>query len=295
MAAQSNTLESSINELPMLPTVLVRLLAADVSSDSFFDEVLRLGNEDPTLAVKLIQLSNSSLSAPRNPIITPEQAVIRIGTRQIANMLLVMSVIKVFVPSSKGQQNLWRHAIETAVIARQIARRDKNYGIDPEAAYLAGLLHDIGRFLLYATNTEALSKIDETNWETMGELAEAERRLLGYDHTQAGLKACQKWGLSLLVSGVVRLHHEYTSVEKRTKDPILLKMLPIVQMADSLSVLMLQHKNLLDLENSILLKVVSEQCIHPQWSNPPLDPKELCTLLPALVHESAAVCKDLGL
>jgi len=195
-------------ELPMLPAVLVKLLSLDTENDDYFEDVITLGNEDPTFAVRLVQLSNSTFSSPSEQITTLQQAVVRVGVKAILSMITGLSVLKVFNPKTDGERNLWIHAVETAIIARNITRVNKTLAVDPEAAYLCGLLHDIGRFVLFDANSKQLSRVDEAHWESPQQLVEIEQRILGINHALVGFMACKKWELPILIAEVVKLHHQ---------------------------------------------------------------------------------------
>lgn len=79
-------LAAHAEQLPLLPTVVMRVLALDTRSDQYFEALLAVAEEDPTFAVRLIRLANAPRSAPAKPIITIRQAVVRLGARGISGI-----------------------------------------------------------------------------------------------------------------------------------------------------------------------------------------------------------------
>ena len=125
-------LENELEEPPLLPAVIVRLLALDAKHENYFDKVLKLSQEDPTFALRAMQLRNSAVSSPSSPITTLQDAVVRLGVNSVASLVTSMSAIRVFVPKKQGEKNLWVHSIQVAVYSRIIARIATELKVNPE-------------------------------------------------------------------------------------------------------------------------------------------------------------------
>ncbi|MGB5257508.1 MAG: HDOD domain-containing protein, partial [Woeseiaceae bacterium] len=80
-------MEDKIDELPLLPQVLVRILQLDTESDSFFEEFGKLTKEDPAFAVRVITLANSAASAPAVPVVSIRDALTRMGSHAIRGLV----------------------------------------------------------------------------------------------------------------------------------------------------------------------------------------------------------------
>lgn len=80
-------------------------------------------------------------------------------------------------------------------------------GLSPDEAYLVGLLHDIGRFVLFQEAPEQLREIDESGWDTPTALLELEKQICGLDHAELGALACRKWGIPETIAETIALHH----------------------------------------------------------------------------------------
>ena len=83
----------AVDELPVLPSVVVRLMSLTPESEKFFEEVLTVASEDPGLALRVIRTANSPMSAPRSPITSLEAAVARLGANHIADLEVLAEAI----------------------------------------------------------------------------------------------------------------------------------------------------------------------------------------------------------
>lgn len=202
-------LQRHLDELPVLPVVLVGLLNANPDSDTYFEEVEDLVSSDPAFATRLLRYANSAASSPGRPIVKVHEALSRLGCTMAVNLILAASAAKVFVPRHAWAKALWVHALGVGALARALAPLSpRTPKVDPEEAYICGLLHDIGRFILYLEAPDSLRQIDEHDWATPSELVFAEQAICGFTHVELGAIAAQKWGLPAGMAEVVRWHHE---------------------------------------------------------------------------------------
>jgi putative nucleotidyltransferase with HDIG domain len=242
---RAKAIAERVDTLPLLPSVLLRVLHLDPESDGYFDELLKLASQEPNLAVRLLRYANSAASAPAKPIHSLQQAAMRLGTAECAHIVTALAVARVFVPRTKEQRMLWRHSVQVAYVARMIACRDTRAREAHEQAYVGGLLHDIGRFAMFEAATEDLQKVNESDWATPDELLASETALLGYDHAQLGALVCERWNLPSLLTEVVRLHH-VAVLPPHAAGGALGEDLRVVRLADTIAVYVDLHPDLLD-------------------------------------------------
>ncbi len=224
-----NPFEHKVDELPLLPGVVVKVMGLSYDSEQLFEDVLEVASEDPALAVRVLKMANSAMSSPVSPIDSLERAVARLGATHVAEFVTAAAVTRVFVPRSLGERNLWHHAVEVATACRLMVSQRPTKGADPGAAYLAGLLHDIGRLVMFDQSPEFIQAVDDLAWTTPGELVEAELRVVGADHANIGARVCEHWQVPPVTTRTVRDHHRDLS----EGDP---PMLAVVKQADWLSV-----------------------------------------------------------
>lgn len=218
-------LEKHMAELPSLPTVVSQFMTLDRQDDSYFDKLLTILESDPNLSSRVLASANSAASGSRAPITTLRLALGRVGSQAVSNMVLAMSMTSVFVPRDEWEKSLWRHAVQVATAARELALRSLDVEIDPDEAYACGLLHDIGRFIMFQEAPDQLREIDEADWDEPEGLLERERSICGLTHPDLGALVCRRWGIPETIAQVVQEHHG-------RPDGRLAKLTALIQIAD---------------------------------------------------------------
>ncbi len=206
-ALVKDQLLKKVDTLPVLPRVLSQLLELDPAAPSWFDDLVKLVEAEPSYAIRLIGAANSMAAHSVTPITRIRDAVVRLGAREVSNLIISMSVVRVFVPRNDWERGLWTHALEVAAVARALARH-ANMGLNFEQAYLGGLLHDVGRFIMFDVAPAALREVDAAAWDTPSELVSAERDVCGTDHAELGAEACARWLIPAHFANLVRFHHD---------------------------------------------------------------------------------------
>lgn len=228
-------IEEQLRSLPLLPVVVTKMLTLNRDAEDYFEEITQLAGQDPTFAVRLIRIANSSALAARSQITSLRSAIVRLGTAQIAALVTSIAVSRIFVPNSREARDLWLHSIQVALAARSLAVMGEKLDIAPDDAYLAGLLHDIGRFLLIDSRVDELTELVEYGWESPRMLLDRERTLCGFDHAQLGWRICSTWGLPPSIVSLVRAHHAADLEGASGHNRRLRNMVRITRLADGLS------------------------------------------------------------
>lgn len=209
--SRANTLLDSdvagkLRELPALPAIVLELL---VSFDDPDVDVARLADtiaRDQALSARTLRVANSPLYRLASKVKTINQAIMVLGFDTVRTLVAAGAIVDA-LPGNGGQLDLaqfWRHSMATAVCARNVARRTR---VNPEQAFLAGLLHDIGRLVL-ATRypqqyTAAAAWRDAQDcWEV-----DAEQQVLGMTHQQVGLMLAEAWQFPALIQRAIGYHH----------------------------------------------------------------------------------------
>lgn len=282
---------ADVGELPVLPDVVMQILKLDVADMDYFEKVGRLIARDPGAAAHLLVFANSARVRGVSEIRSIDEALVRLGARGVANMVTTMGLAKVFKPKKSFEKLLWVHSLEVAMAGRAIVRvlRDKN--INGEEIYLAGLLHDIGRFVLFHEVTEEVSPASEATWENAALQLAAEVDVCGVDHTELGGYACERWGIAPSVRNVVRYHHtplDHPEFEEKAQ-----RYLEIVAAADQI----MSHgalksgSDLGALEPKEARNVITERI--PLWA--PVDPADLVEPMQDAARQARAAAVAIGI
>ncbi|MEM9203554.1 MAG: HDOD domain-containing protein [Actinomycetota bacterium] len=201
-------LERRIDELPVLPTVIGQLFSLDPDADGYFEQLLELVEADATFTARTLSAANAAASAPRHPIETVRAALARLGSDGVRSLVMAVAVTRVFIPRDEWEVSLWRHALQTASASRRLAAFAPEALVSPEVAYVIGLLHDIGRFVMVAEAPDSLRIIHEGTWDAPNELVDQERAICGLSHAEIGVMACRRWGLPAVIEDVIGRHHD---------------------------------------------------------------------------------------
>jgi len=239
-----------------------------------------------------MSIANSASSGPELPIRSIPQAMARIGARKTGQLFLSMAVMKVFVPKSEGELDLWRHALQVAVASREIARASGR-DVSPHEAYLVGLLHDIGRFVMFEHCPARLRGIEERDWLEPQQIVAEEREACGYDHGELGWRACKGLSIPPALSELIRLHHLPSTVTQELP-AAQGTVLRIVQQADLLSRLFLSGQSPFDLPPEERVELLERRCILPDWDWVPLTGGALERLLDPIITYSNLLMLSVG-
>jgi len=285
----------AVDQLPTLPSVITQLMSLSISDERFFEKVKQLAEQDPTFTARLIKIANSSAFPSITPVTSISHAVSRIGSRRIKELITTFAIAKIFVPSNKSERDLWAHSIQVAVASQLIASIATELNINPEEAYLAGLLHDIGRFVLFNIIPDGPEKIDKQEWDNPEHLLEAEKKVCGFNHAALGGFAAKRWGLPESISDVIGRHHCHDHSILNQQEIKKGNLIKIIQMGDCLSVMLMKEPDILYVTPKELQAQIESKCIHESWHVPPISSLLLQSEVLNIHHKSSNTFIGLGL
>ena len=201
-----------IARLPAMPQILIKLIEHLQADDLGMAELAALVAKDAGMTSKVLAVANSS-AYHRGHARTAglEHSLVALGTDMIKTLVISESVFQTFNSfphsGSTDLRGFWKNSLTTAVIARDLAKR-MDYP-HAEEAYLAGLLHNVGRLALLATAPKEYAfnftaRDDE-------DLCAVEQRTLQITHTEAGAWLIERWNLDSFLADSVLYHHEPSS------------------------------------------------------------------------------------
>ncbi len=176
--------------------------------ETSFMDIAEIINKDSSLSLRLLKIANSTFYSFPTKIETITQAITVIGTNQLRDLVLATVVLDSFngIPERLINMDLfWRHSIACGLAARVIATYRREINVD--RFYVRGILHDIGRLILYMEIPKQANKALELSKAEDKLLHDAEYDVMGYDHAAVGGALLRAWKLPENLEESVAFHH----------------------------------------------------------------------------------------
>jgi len=216
--------------LDSLPSVYHHIIQVINSPRSSSGQIAEAISTDVNLTARLLRLVNSPFYGFPSKVDSISRAVTLIGTREIMVLASGVSVIQFFegIPSEVlDMHSFWKHSIATGIFSRILCRYK---GLNEEQAFVAGLLHDIGRLVMFRKLPNASAAVMQLVAEQSIVLSEAEHKVIGFDHAAVGARLLQKWKFPAVLPDMVAGHH----APSQARDPIAAC---VVHIADTLALI----------------------------------------------------------
>ncbi|HOZ46097.1 MAG TPA: HDOD domain-containing protein [Candidatus Hydrogenedentes bacterium] len=223
---------SRVKKAPPLPTITLRVFDLIGRADVDIDELLNVVQYDPGLTSNVLRLANSARFAASQTIRSLRDALVRLGTKQVSELILMSVVAPQTGVPVRGYDlpagTLLEHSIAVAVCCDELANA---VGVDaPDHVFTAGLLHDVGKIVLGAFVEIDAQPILDLAYQKHISFEEAESQVLGINHAEVGARLLENWGLPEPIVAGVRWHHRPEDFDEG--DPL---MVDLVHVADNLS------------------------------------------------------------
>jgi len=203
----NQTIKLRVKTLPSLPTSVMSLTKIAGDEHSTTDDIYHVLEKDPALSSSVLKLANSAIYASDNLVSDLRTAIQRLGMDSILSLCRGVAVIRNYRAGELlDVVHLWQHSTAVGLTAKAICKHLGNFSL-AETAFLAGLLHDIGKIALDRCFTKEYTPVMQAIKD--GEdLAEAEKRILGVTHTGVGVVVATEWKFPKNIVEVIRDHHE---------------------------------------------------------------------------------------
>jgi HD-like signal output (HDOD) protein len=208
-------------KLPEIPSIVFELNEVIVDPLASTDNIAQVVNKSPSLTALLLRIVNSPFYGFPSKIESISRAVTIIGTREISSLALGISMITNFEGIPKQVLDMYaflRHGLACGIISRLLAAH-KNVP-QTEQLFVSGLLHDIGRLIVYKYFPDQAKLLLSACRTSNGLLYEEEGVYLGCKHTDIGKYLLKEWKLPPALESNIFYHHNPSSAPDPTSATI---------------------------------------------------------------------------
>lgn len=197
-----------LRDLPTLPKVALEVRRIVSDPKSSMTDLMEVISKDPPISSRVLRIANSAyLGVPRK-IDNLRTALVILGTKEISNLVMTITILRLFPASESGGIDITKFWTHSAACAEVTAGLYEGLRLPvPASAYFAGLLHDIGKIILYQYFHEYHVKCHQLAQKANISAVEAELQVIGVDHGHIGGWLTQRWNLPDEISRAVSQHH----------------------------------------------------------------------------------------
>jgi putative nucleotidyltransferase with HDIG domain len=200
---------AQVEKMRPMPMNVTRILTAIDEANNTASTISDLIGLDQALAASVLQMANSAGMGYGAECTSLNDAVMRLGLKRVKILVLGAASSGPLTRRLNGYRlgagELWNHSVTTAMTAQWVSRYVRYP--DPEEAYVAGLLHDMGKLILdqymmvdYLRLLELMRQYKLAMWQV-------EEKLLGIDHPTIGSLMAKKWNFPVVLTDAIRFHH----------------------------------------------------------------------------------------
>lgn len=186
----------NFKNIPVQAGIISKIISLDVDSNNCFQELEDLISSDQGVASLVLRVVNSPFYSRGNKVATIPYAISLLGYGVVRSLALLAFSRSLFsqTRNERFRLHIWQHSLLTAIASQSICRELGNARLADEA-FIAGLMHDVGKVLMFSHNPELYEQVFQVSLANDCGSAHSEQQLFGFDHCQVGLEAVKEWKL----------------------------------------------------------------------------------------------------
>lgn len=200
----------SLDDLPPMPETMLKARELMTDPDSSIKDLADALEADQSITAKVLRIANSAFYGMSGKVASIQRAAVLLGQRNLAEVVTLTGAADLLgfelFGYGIGAGDLWRHSVAAAYSAKRLSEQH-----DPELAdeaFIAGLMHDSGKIVLDSHILERKAAFEEFLDSGERMFIDAERRILGFDHSEIAAEMCARWNIPPSVGAAIRYHHQ---------------------------------------------------------------------------------------
>jgi putative nucleotidyltransferase with HDIG domain len=207
MNSELENIIQTAGDLPAMPVVATKVMQLVEDENVTAAELAKIVASDPAVAARIMKISNSPLYGCQRQNQTLPGAIMLMGFNTLKSLVVAAYLKDVFKPIGLTEKMLWEHSFGAALAARIIASDIRE--INPEEAFLAGLLHDIGKLIMLNHDRDKFHTVIEQCFNEGTCFEDAEKQVYPYTHAELGGCVLEKWNFPDVLVKAVTQHHTF--------------------------------------------------------------------------------------
>jgi HD-like signal output (HDOD) protein len=215
MADPSPAIDAFLNKhsiVKALPENMTRILRMASDKECDINQLLKLISQDAALAGSIMKAVNSAFYSLQTKVTRLDRAVTFMGLRAVKEITVSSCFSTMCKPVQFGKydaRDLWDHSVGVAIMARELAIRSE--ALDPEEAFLAGMMHDLALLLALQSEVKLGTTLIDAAEGSDEPFTAHEQRVFGFNHCELGERLSTNWSLAPQLISVIRWHHDQES------------------------------------------------------------------------------------
>ncbi len=215
-------------DLPTIPIVATKVMQMIEMDNISVEDIANVVTTDPAVAARVLKIANSAFYGCQRQIQTISGAIVVLGFNTLRSLVVAASVKEVYKPFGLTEKMLWDHSLGAGLASRIIATSTRK--ANPEEAFLAGLLHDIGKTIMNSLDRDKFQIVMQRCYNEGLFFEEAEESVFTFRHDDVGAMVVKKWNFpESLVTAI--LHHHRLDFPQET-DQYMVHLSSVIAMAD---------------------------------------------------------------
>jgi putative nucleotidyltransferase with HDIG domain len=202
---------AAVDKMPAFPKSVQRILDLTRNIACAPKELVQVIEKDPVMTIKLLKILNSAYYNFPKKVTSVSQCVVYLGLNTVKNLALNIAAIGILPKQNAAGFDLQQyllHALTTANLAKLLCGRLPATDLDPMDCYIVGLLHDFGKLVFAQFMADEFHLALEISRLTNLPLYQAEREIIGVDHSVVGSMLAERWQFPPALVSSIRQHHE---------------------------------------------------------------------------------------